>query len=147
MLYGYEFLRVDWRKQSVFILTTITTFVITFLPFLFWEGSTLLFFEYNPFILQTRQGSLGVLLLFAVIAIAMTIYLKENQTYRAALTGLILNILVAMAFVEKMWQQHLWDALYSSAFDITYLTIGIPFYIVHLSCFWGRKWGLSLNQS
>lgn len=147
VLYGYEFLRVDWRKQSVFILTTITTFVITFLPFLFWEGSTLLFFEYNPFILQTRQGSLGVLLVFAVIAIAMTIYLKENQTYRAALTGLILNILVAMAFVEKMWQQHLWDALYSSAFDITYLTIGIPFYIVHLSCFWGRKWGLSLNQS
>lgn len=139
VLYGYEFLRVDWRKQCVFLLTTILTAVTTFLPFLFWEGSTLLFFEYNPFVLQTRQGSWIVLFVFAMIAIAMTIYLKENKTYRNALTGMILNVLVVMAFVEKMWQQNLWDALYSSAFDITYLTIGLPFYIAHLSCDLGKN--------
>lgn len=139
VLYGYEFLRVDWRKQCVFLLTTILTAVTTFLPFLFWEGSTLLFFEYNPFVLQTRQGSWIVLFVFAMIAIAMTIYLKENKTYRNAFTGMILNVLVVMAFVEKMWQQNLWDALYSSAFDITYLTIGLPFYIAHLSCDLGKN--------
>lgn len=139
VLYGYAFLRVDWRKQCVFLLTTILTAVTTFLPFLFWEGSTLLFFEYNPFVLQTRQGSWIVLFVFAMIAIAMTIYLKENKTYRNAFTGMILNVLVVMAFVEKMWQQNLWDALYSSAFDITYLTIGLPFYIAHLSCDLGKN--------
>ena len=139
VLYGYEFLRVDWRKQCVFLLTTILIAVTTFLPFLFWEGSTLLFFEYNPFVLQTRQGSWIVLFVFAMIAIAMTIYLKENKTYRNAFTGMILNVLVVMAFVEKMWQQNLWDALYSSAFDITYLTIGLPFYIAHLSCDLGKN--------
>jgi hypothetical protein len=74
-----------------------------------------------------------------MIAIAMTIYLKENKTYRNAFTGMILNVLVVMAFVEKMWQQNLWDALYSSAFDITYLTIGLPFYIAHLSCDLGKN--------
>ena len=139
ILYGYAFLRVDWRKQCVFLLTTITTFVITFLPFLFWKGSTLLFFEYNPFVLQTRQGSWLVLVIFAFIAIAMTVYLKENTTYRKAATGLILTTLVSMAFLEKMWQQNLWDALYSSAFDITYLTIALPFYISQLSCDLGKN--------
>lgn len=134
VLYGYEFLHIGWKKQSIFILSTVATFALTFLPFILWNGSTLLFFEYSPFVLQTRQGSVFVLLVFAVIAIASTLICKGQTRYVFATTGLLLNLLVVMSFVEKMWEQDLWNGLFSSAFDITYLSTSLPFYIAHLSC-------------
>lgn len=133
VLYGYEFLHIHWKKQVLFLLTTIVTFTITFIPFILWNGSTLFFFEYNPFVLQTRQGSWLVLAVFAIIALSITLYIKGNNKYISAATGVVLTTLVAMAFVEKMWQEQLWGDLFSSAFDITYLSVALPFYIIHLS--------------
>ena len=133
VIYGYEFLHIQWKKRILFLLTTIITFITTFIPFLLWNGSTLLFFEYNPFVLQTRQGSWLVLAVFAVIAISITLYMKGNDKYVSAITGLFLTALVTMAFVEKMWREQLWGGLFSSTFDITYLSIALPFYIIHLS--------------
>lgn len=133
VLYGYEFLHIGWKKQLLFLLTTIATFTLTFLPFVFWNGSTLLFFEYSPFVLQTRQGSWVVLLLFALIAVATTCIMQGKTSYVFAATGLLLTILVVMSFVEKMWQLNLWNGLFSSAFDITYLSTALPYYIIHLS--------------
>lgn len=134
VVYGYEFLKMGWKKQLLFLLVTLVTFVLTFLPFILWEGSTLLFFEYNPFVLQTRQGSWVVLFLFAIIAIAFTIYMKGGIKHRVAYTGLLLTLLVVMAFVEKMYQQNMWFELFSPAFDITYLSTALPFYIGYIAC-------------
>lgn len=133
VIYGYEFLHIGWKKQLLLILTTAATFALTFLPFLLWEGSTLLFFQYNPFVLQTRQGSWLVLCIFAIIAIAATLLMKNKLQYRFICTGVILSILVSLAFVEKMWQENLWGGLFSSAFDITYLSTALPFYIGYLA--------------
>ena len=133
VIYGYEFLQMHWKKQCLFVLIIIGVFSLTMLPFVFWERSTLLFFEYNPFILQTRQGSWLVLLIFAITAIGTIVRIGENTKYRLAVTGLLLTGLVVMAFIEKMWQHNQWTELFSSAFDITYLSIALPFYIMHLS--------------
>ncbi len=134
VIYGYEFLCIGWKKQVLFIITALTTFACTILPFVFWEGSTLLFFEYNPFILQTRQGSWMVLAIFGVIAIIVTLFIKGNYKYQLTAIGLLLTTLVVIAFVEKMQQQHLWNSLFTPAFDITYLVTALPFYTIQLSC-------------
>lgn len=133
VLYGYEFLQMNWKKQLQMIIIVPLVFALTMLPFVLWQGSTLLFFEYNPFVLQTRQGSWAVLLIFAIIAVSVTVWLRGIMTYRAAITGFLLSGLVMMAFVEKMWQQNLWTELFSSAFDITYLSVALPFYAIHLA--------------
>ena len=133
VLYGYEFLQLSWKKQSLFLLIILSTFTLTMLPFVLWQGSTLLFFEYNPFVLQTRQGSFLVLLIFACGAIGVTIWMHGRMNYRTIITGLLLTSLVVMSFVEKMWKENLWTELFSSTFDITYLSVALPFYILHLS--------------
>jgi hypothetical protein len=143
VIYGYEFLQMPWKKQCLFGLIIIGVFSLTMLPFVFWEGSTLMFFDYNPFILETRQGSWLVLLMFAIIAILMVVLLREKTTYRLAVTGLLLTTLVAMAFLEKMWQHTLWDELFSSTFDITYLSVALPFYITYLSQELSKKGSIS----
>jgi hypothetical protein len=135
VVYGYAFLKLNWKKQCLFIGVVATVFALTMLPFLFWEGSTLLFFEYNPFVLQTRQGSILALGLFAAIAIGITIFQKENLQLRHVVTGGLLSCLVVIAFVEKMWIEDTWNALYSSMFDITYLSLALPFYIIAISRF------------
>ena len=137
--YGYEFIQLQWRKQLGFVGVMICTFALTILPFVFWKGSTLLFFEYNPFVLQTRQGSLLALILFAVVAVSTTLYYKSSEQVRLPLTGWLLTSLVVIAFVEKMWRENIWTELYSSAFDITYLSVALPFYIVCLATSCGES--------
>ncbi len=133
VIYGYEFLKMDWKKQCTFLATVLGTFALIIAPFVFWEGSTLLFFEYNPFVLQTRQGSALAGIIFVIIALGITIYLGEDQRTRLAITGGLLTLLVCIAFIEKMWREDLWNGLYSSSFDITYFSIALPYYIVYLA--------------
>ena len=147
VLYGYEFLQLSWKKQSLFLLIILGTFTLTMLPFALWQGSTLLFFEYNPFVLQTRQGSFLVLLIFAFGAIVTTIWMHGRMNYRTTITGLLLTCLVAMAFVEKMWKENLWTELFSPTFDITYLSVALPFYILYLSLSLTKKQSIPLSNS
>lgn len=147
VLYGYEFLQLSWKKQSLFLLIILSTFTLTMLPFALWQGSTLLFFEYNPFVLQTRQGSFLVLLIFACGAIGVTIWMHGRMNYRTIITGLLLTSLVVMSFVEKMWKENLWTELFSPTFDITYLSVALPFYIVYLSLSLTKKQSIPLSNS
>jgi hypothetical protein len=124
---------MDWKKQCATLLTTGVTFALTWIPFIFWKGSTLLFFEYNPFVLQTRQGSITSLLIFACIAIYCTIRMRGKEDFRPLLTGGLLTSLVVIAFIDRMYSDNLWTELYSSTFDITYLTMGLPFYLMAIA--------------
>lgn len=133
VIYGYEFLTMGWKKQSIFLGISLLTFGLTLVPFLLWEGSTLFFFEYNPFVLQTRQGSGYSLLIFTAIAVSITLYVKEDRRMRLTITGGLLTCLVTIAFFEKMWAENLWNELFSPTFDITYLSMALPFYLVEIA--------------
>lgn len=133
VIYGYEFLTMGWKKQSIFLGISLLTFGLTLVPFLLWEGSTLFFFEYNPFVLQTRQGSGYSLLIFTAIAVSITLYMKEDRRMRLTITGGLLTCLVTIAFFEKMWAENLWNELFSPTFDITYLSMALPFYLVEIA--------------
>lgn len=131
-LYGYSFLSLSLKKQFTFISVVILVFLLTFLPFVLWDGQSLLFFEYNPFVLQTRQGSWLVLLLFAVIAISSVVYASRNNKPLYLLVAYLLNFLVVTAFVEKMIIHNAWGELFSPMFDITYFSVALPFYTLYL---------------
>ena len=133
VVYGYAFLQMNWKKQCAMIFLVAVVFIATFLPFIFWKGSTLLFFEYNPFVLQTRQGSWVVLFIFALAAIVITVWLQERLEYRLIITGFLFTGLVMLAFLAKMWKDDAWTELFSPTFDITYLSIALPFYVLQLS--------------
>ena len=130
VMYGYEFLKMGWKKQLLFVGIVLLCFSLTILPFVFWKGSTLLFFEYNPFVLQTRQGSTLSLIMWLAIAVGLTLYLKGKESARTLTTGVVLTMLVAIAFVSKMWMDNVWGDLYKSTFDITYLSLALPFYVL-----------------
>ena len=132
MLYGYAFLQLDWKKQCVFLVTTVITFVLTFLPFILWDGNQLLFFEFNPFVLQTRQGSPAILVIFAAIAISWTYYKKNHLQHFNLYAGGLLTCLVLLTFTYNMVFSGNYD-LFSPAYDITYFNMALPFYIYEIA--------------
>ena len=134
LLYGYAFLQIGWRKQSLFLLTSLTVFALTFLPFLLWDTDQLLFFEYNPFVLQTRQGNPYILVLFAAYAIGLTLYQKDRLHHYYWHAGGLLTLLVVLTFGWNMIFSGNY-ALYSSTYDITYFNMALPFYIYAVAAF------------
>ena len=132
LLYGYAFLQLPWRKKRAFILMTLGTWCLTFLPFVLWDCQQLLFFQYNPFVLQTRQGSPFVLLLFAAIAIGWTVYKKEDLKHFSFHAGALLSLLVVITFSYNMITTGNY-LLFSSRYDITYFNMALPFYIYELA--------------
>lgn len=132
LLYGYAFLQIEWKKKLTFIITTCLTFVLTFLPFFLWDGNQLLFFEYSPFVLQTRQGSPFSFGLFALVAIVWVVYKKEDLQAFHLSAGVLLTCLVLITFGYNMLTSSNY-ALYSSAYDITYLNMALPFYIYEIA--------------
>jgi hypothetical protein len=67
------------------------------------------------------------------MAVGITLYVKDKETARVQATGLVLTLLVVIAFVNKMWTENVWTELYTSTFDITYLSLGLPFYAIVLA--------------
>jgi hypothetical protein len=131
-LYGISFLNLSFKKQFQLVSIVVLVFVLTFLPFLLWKGESLLFFEYNPFVLQTRQGSPLVLLFFAIVAVFSVIYASKRGVSLYLLVAYLLNFLVVTAFVEKMILNDAWEKLFTPMFDITYLSVALPFYVLYL---------------
>ena len=128
LLYGYAFLQLPWRKELAFLLVTVTVWAGTFLPFLFWDFDRLLFFEYNPFVLQSRQGNPVLLLLFAGIAVGWTYYKKDRLHDFYLHAGGLLSLLVILTFGWNMVSSGNY-ALFGSAYDITYFDMALPFYV------------------
>ena len=124
--YFQQFWHTPLKQQIPFITIIITTFGITFLPLLLWDSNMLLHFQYNPFILQTRQGHLTDFLLYIPIGIILAYWHKQQLYSYFVATTTILIILVTTTFLHQMYIQHTWLQLFQSTFDITYYGMALP---------------------
>lgn len=137
------FYLVEWWKMGnlrkfFFPIIVILFFVITFLPFMFWNINDLLFFKYNPFVLQSRQiHSIDFLLfipLFLYLAIEWTKIRDSKNAFLHLTTNIAIFLLsiVVVTFIHNMIVSGNFN-LFSSSFDITYFNMSLPFIITGLS--------------
>ncbi len=131
--YFYDFFYAKLRQQIIFLSLVIFTFCITFLPFLFWDSQMLLFFEYNPFILQTRQGHPLDLLLLIPVGIALSFWQQKQHNRHFIASAVMLFLLVTVTFTHTMFINNSWTELFDSTFDITYFGMALPFLCAALS--------------
>ena len=131
--YFYDLYHAQLRQQLTFMSVFILTFCITFLPFLFWDSQMLLFFEYNPFILQTRQGHPLDLLILIPIGMALSFWQQKKPNRHFIATAIMLLLLVTVTFTHTMFVNNSWTELFDSTFDITYFGMALPFLCATLS--------------
>lgn len=122
-------------QQVMFPFYIICTFIITFIPFMFWNGEMLFFFQYNPFILQTRQGSMAIVMLLIPIITYLALSWKNDFTPLMCNISLALIILVAFTFAYNMYTTNTWNELFQSRYDITYLDMSLPFLLTWISTY------------
>lgn len=123
------------RQQIMFPLYIICTFMITFVPFMFWNGEMLFFFQYNPFILQTRQGSMTIVLLLIPIITYLALSWKNDFRQLMFHISLAMIVLVVVTFTYNMYTTNTWCELFQSRYDITYLDMSLPFLLTWLSTY------------
>jgi len=123
------FVEAGPTKRFQFAGIAALTFVLTFLPFVVWDFDQLVFFEYNPFVLQTRQGSpLEPLLLLAML-LPLSLGWKGDFRRFSFFTALTLVVFVAVTFIHRMITDQFHSGLFSSRYDITYFSMSLPFVI------------------
>ena len=124
--------QLKWSKKLCFPLLVMVVFGLAFLPFLLWSDQ-LLSFEYNPFVLQTRQGHImDALLLMVTLIVAGGIVKHADRRYFIT-TGLVLVGAVALVFGHNMLLRDDFTTIFSSLYDITYFDMSLPFIITAMS--------------
>lgn len=120
------FVKMNWRNQIGVALLSVAVFVLTFVPFAMWDWQGFYCFQNNPWRLQTSQGNLSNFILFVPLAIFMAMNHKGNAFRYCRNSALMLVIFVVVTFVHNMYLSENFG-LFSSAYDITYLSTALPF--------------------
>lgn len=128
-----SFYKWKLKKQFSLILLSCLVFVLTFLPFILWDYEKLLFFDYSPFILQTRQGNIWDLLFLIPIGIWTALRYRSNSASYAFQIAFVLFMSVAIAFVHSSLKHGMQYGLFDQFYDICYFNMSLVFVILGLS--------------
>lgn len=114
-------------------LTIIITFIITFLPLALWDFDALTGAEYNPFVLQTRQGTPSDSVIALTAALLLALKWKGNHVRMLVFTAVMMVLLPATAFIHSMLAHDTWTEIFNSMYDITYFNASLPFAIAGIA--------------
>jgi hypothetical protein len=134
-----EFLVANLKSKIVFMLSSVLVFFLTFLPFILGDSHSVLFFKYNPFVLQTRQGSIIELILLLSMIYYFSIKWKNNLSLCFSYIAITIVVFVAITFFHRMILDNFTNDLFSSSYDITYFSMALPFVIFALTNFNQKK--------
>lgn len=117
---------MKWYRQISVVLLTMLVFLLTFAPFALWDWQSFYHFEMNPWTLQTRQGNISDFVVFLPLVICLAFNHKMNPRRYYRNSAFALAAFVAVTFVHNMYSTENWN-LFSSTFDITYISTCLPF--------------------
>lgn len=121
------------KNKTGFIFMIVFCFVVSFLPLVFWDFDTLFFFEYNPFVLQSRQGSLLEVIVIGSLSVLLALTWKMDFLKFNAYTAYATTALVLVTFLHKMINTNFANHLFSRTYDITYFNMALPFLILSIA--------------
>lgn len=128
-----QFLESRIKSKIIFVSTIVISFALSFAPLIFWDKQMLFLFKYNPFVLQTRQGSPLEMLLVASVSLWLATQWKAKMKKNFAYVSISLLGLVILSFGHRMISSNFANSLFSVSYDITYFNMAMPFIIYVIS--------------
>ena len=127
-LFG-DFLKLSIQKKIIFLSYCLFFLILISLPVLLVLPDVATLKEHNPFNHQTRFTPfwVQVLFVFSPLLIAHKIQSIQNVVYY---TFLNFFLLLFLSFIIEILDENFYDSLYKSYFDISYLTMILPFAIL-----------------
>lgn len=127
-LFG-DFLKLSIQKQLVFLGYCLFFLIVISLPVLLTLPDIATLKEHNPFNHQTRFTPFWVQVLFVFSPLLFAHKIKAIQKV-VYYTFLNFFLLLFLSFIIEILDENFHDALYKSYFDISYLTMILPFAIL-----------------
>jgi len=127
----------SWSRSGLksLLLTPVIfalVFIATFLPLAAWDPEAFFNFPYNPWALQTRQGSAIDFFIFVPAAIALALWWRRGATRCFTAAAALIIIVVGVSLVGRMIGTGDY-ALFSPSYDITYFSSCLPLIVTALS--------------
>jgi hypothetical protein len=123
---AYRFRR-NVRNGILFSAIVLLVFLLTLLPFVVWDPK--LFFGYGPFSVQFAYLPMGVAGTFIVVS-ALVGWSACDLSKTVYLSGLVLFVVVAIAFLLRTSSVGIVASLFGDGFDITYFIFCTPFLLL-----------------
>ncbi|ARV15574.1 hypothetical protein [Polaribacter sp. SA4-12] len=125
-----EFLNTSISKKLKFSFGLVFFIILISFPFLLTLPDFEIIKEHNPFNHQTRFTPKWVQIFFIVLPFILAIKIKK--IHQVIFQSLILfTLLLFLSFVFEIIDEGFKNTLYKSYFDISYLTMAMPFAILY----------------
>jgi hypothetical protein len=128
-----DFWNCSNNTKFQFIFSSLVSFFLSFLPLLLWDSNALLTFKYNPFVLQTRQGSIFEIVIMLIITLIQSFLWNSDFIKCNHYISISLTFLVVITFSHNMYLDNFSQNLFSNKYDITYFNMALPFCIYAIS--------------
>ncbi|MFZ2096038.1 MAG: hypothetical protein WAV05_05300 [Anaerolineales bacterium] len=126
--YVYKFRQQIWHG-ILFSMFTLVIFGLTLLPFIIWNPNV--FFTEGPFFVQFLHLPLTLAGLFVIIIVLLA-WKALNLREVIFFEGILLFVIVTVAFLSKVAEVGVNSAVLKDGFDITYFIFSVPFFLLSL---------------
>lgn len=125
-----DFLKTSMNIKLKFSFGLVFFIALISLPFLITLPNSEVLKEHNPFNHQTRFTPIWVQIFFVVLPFILAIKIKKM--HQVIFQSLILfTLLLFLSFIIEIIDEGFKTAFYKSYFDISYLTMALPFAILY----------------
>lgn len=131
LLFPY-YINMRLKKQICLAAVFLLVFIITFIPFALWDWNAFFYFKYNPWTLQTRQGSPIDFIIFIPLFIILAKNWKGSMKLYCRNVIIMLAVFLSVSLLHRVYDTGNWD-LFSSDYDITYFNALLPFAVLCIS--------------
>lgn len=132
LFFFQPYLKLSIKQKIIFPLTAFIIATVAFLPFIFWDTETWVFFSRNPFMSQTGNGDWRILLVMFFVGVFMALKWNTIEEFFATAaifisTFILFNQLVRLSKFEEA------NFFSDAVVDISYFTLAIPYIIIFIA--------------
>jgi hypothetical protein len=132
LFFFQSYLKLPLKKKIIFPLSVFGIALLSFLPFIFWDTDTWIFFSRNPFMSQTANGNIYVLLIMLILGIVLAFKWKNTLQY-FYVTAIFISIFILVAQITRLANYENANFFSDAVVDISYFTLALPYCLAYLT--------------
>jgi len=126
------YLELSTSKKIKFPIYTLLITLLFFLPFIFWDTNTWVFFSRNPFMSQTGNGNGWLLLIMIIVGIFFALSWKSVQQF-FWVTSVFIFIFILSSQIMYLQSRGGEDFFGDGIVDLSYFNLSLPYCIAFLT--------------
>lgn len=127
------YLNLSLKQKIIFPILIFSTALLTFLPFIFWDIHTWIFFSRNPFMSQADKGYLSILLIMIVLGILLSLSWKNITAYFGIASLFIFTFILVSQFGLYLRSDMDQNFITHNLCDISYFNLMLPYTLASIA--------------